>query len=193
MKKTHVMIDIETLGTGFDSVVASIGAVQFNPDTGHVGNGRNWLVSVEDSARLGFKVDCETIDWWKRQPEAARKQLDGEQLVRSVTLELLDWLNKLCDKDDLIVWGNGPTFDLAILRNLFEQMDYDLPWHYWNERCVRTQVEVGRLLGIDPKKTLEFDGVQHVALDDAKHQARYVSVIWQQVSGLVVGSVEEVA
>jgi inhibitor of KinA sporulation pathway (predicted exonuclease) len=41
-------------------------------------------------------------------------------------------------------------------------------------------VDIGRQLrGANPKKDLPFEGVQHNALDDAKHQAKYVSAIWQ--------------
>jgi inhibitor of KinA sporulation pathway (predicted exonuclease) len=32
-------------------------------------------------------------------------------------------------------------------------------------------------MGIDPKHTLEFEGTPHMALDDAKHQIRYVTEI----------------
>jgi len=176
----HVMIDIEALGTGVDSVIASIGAVQFNPKTGHVSDkGFEVLLSVEDGCKLGFKMDCDTVEWWQGKSDEARKQLDGDVLVRSGILQLMSWLNGLCPKGDLQVWGNGPGFDLALLGYHFERMDYDLPWEFWNERCVRTMVEIGRANGIDPKKTIEFVGVEHSALDDAKHQARYVSEIWQ--------------
>ncbi|WEJ62168.1 3'-5' exonuclease [Thiomicrorhabdus lithotrophica] len=182
---THVMIDIETLGTGVDSVIASIGAVQFNPKTGHVAkNGFEALLSVEDGCKLGFKMDCDTVAWWQGQSDEARKQLDGDVLVRSAILQFMAWLNGLCDKDDLRVWGNGPTFDLALLIYHFDRMDYELPWGFRGERCVRTLVELGRANDIDPKKTIEFVGVKHSALDDAKHQAKYVSAIWQAL-GLV--------
>ena len=33
----HVMVDIETLGTGPDAVIKSLGAVDFDPQTGEIG------------------------------------------------------------------------------------------------------------------------------------------------------------
>ncbi|EMP5336427.1 3'-5' exoribonuclease, partial [Citrobacter freundii] len=47
---------------------------------------------------------------------------------------------------------------------------------------VRTVVEMGKVIGIDPKRDMPFDGTRHSALDDAIHQAKYVSSIWQKLT-----------
>ncbi|MNR25883.1 hypothetical protein D3C85_1430560 [compost metagenome] len=48
---------------------------------------------------------------------------------------------------------------------------------------MRTVVDMGRdLLGFNPKKEMPFEGVAHTALADAKHQARYVSAIYQRLA-----------
>lgn len=185
-KKKHFMIDIETLGTGLDSIIACIAVVPFNPETGHVGKGVEWRLSVDDGAKLGFKMDCDTVAWWEKQSDAAREQLDGELLVRSAILSVMDWFGKRGDKDLICVWGNGAKFDLGLLTMHFERLDYghELPWNYDNELDVRTLVRLGRAVGYDPKNTMDFEGVRHSALDDAKHQAKYVSLLWQKL-GLI--------
>ncbi len=179
-----VMVDIETLGTGFDSVVASIGAIGFDLKTGVFGAEFERLICIDSSVAAGLKMDCDTVAWWAKQSEDAQKQLDGSAHARRSIVELWHWFHCLGEKRKVVVFGNGPTFDLAILRYHFEYFGFELPWHFWNERCVRTEVDMGRAVGIDPKKTLPFVGVPHSALDDAKHQAQYVSVIHQHVIGL---------
>ena len=36
-------------------------------------------------------------------------------------------------------------------------------------------------LGFDPKKDMPFTGTRHNALDDSKHQAKYVSAIYKRI------------
>ena len=82
------------------------------------------------------------------------------------------------------MWGNGAGFDNVILRSAYVACGLIVPWKHWNDRDVRTIVDLGRtLLGFNPKKEMPFEGVRHCALDDAKHQARYVSAIIQQLAG----------
>lgn len=84
------------------------------------------------------------------------------------------------------VWGNGDGFDCTIMANAYEAVRKVHFIGYWNgfqDRDVRTVVDMGRdLLGFDPKKDMPFEGVAHRALDDAKHQARYVSAIYQALA-----------
>ncbi|EPG3512343.1 3'-5' exonuclease, partial [Klebsiella pneumoniae] len=49
------------------------------------------------------------------------------------------------------------------------------------DRDVRTIVELGRAIGINPRRDIPFEGDRHNALADAKHQAKYVSAIWQRL------------
>ena len=84
------------------------------------------------------------------------------------------------------MWGNGAGFDNVIMRSAYQATNLVEPWLHWNDRDVRTIVDLGRtLLGFDPKKELPFEGVRHSALADAKHQARYVSAIYQRLAGQV--------
>ncbi|HHB9818735.1 TPA: 3'-5' exonuclease, partial [Salmonella enterica] len=79
------------------------------------------------------------------------------------------------------VWGNGATFDNVILRGAYERAGKICPWPFWNDHDVRTLVTLGRSIGFDPKKDMPFIGEQHNALADARHQAKYVSAIWQKL------------
>ncbi|EAW9850355.1 3'-5' exoribonuclease, partial [Salmonella enterica subsp. enterica serovar Kentucky] len=37
-------------------------------------------------------------------------------------------------------------------------------------------------IGFDPKRDMPFEGTRHNALDDAIHQAKYVSAIWKKLA-----------
>lgn len=184
----HVMIDIETLGTSTDAPLAAIGAVFFEPSTGCTGARFYIRVDFANDMLNGAKPDAETIKWWLKQPSEARAELLSDESVSiwEAMSAFSDFLAENAipdDPDQLIVWGNSPSFDCAILRAAFIRADNDAtPWKYWNERDVRTLVDLGRVAGIDPKHTTPFEGSRHHALDDAFHQATYVSEIWQRLT-----------
>lgn len=79
-------------------------------------------------------------------------------------------------------WGNGASFDCVILRNSYSLTGQPVPWQWWNDRDVRTIVELGKVIGFDPKRDMPFKGTRHNALDDAIHQAKYVSAIWKKLA-----------
>ncbi|EIY5129297.1 3'-5' exoribonuclease [Klebsiella variicola] len=72
-------------------------------------------------------------------------------------------------------------FDNSILRSSYDCIAEDYPWEYWNDRDVRTMVELGQAISFDPKTTIPFEGSRHNTLADPIHQARYVSAIWQRI------------
>lgn len=96
--------------------------------------------------------------------------------------ELNHFINRHADNTKYLkVWGNGATFDNVILRGAYERAGQICPWAYWNDHDVRTIVTLGRSIGFDPKMDMPFDGERHNALADARHQAKYVSAIWQKL------------
>jgi exodeoxyribonuclease VIII len=80
------------------------------------------------------------------------------------------------------VWGNGATFDNVILRNSYSRTGINCPWKFTNDRDVRTIVALGKAVGCEPRHQIPFDGDAHNALADARHQAKYVSAIWQRLT-----------
>ena len=75
--------------------------------------------------------------------------------------------------------GNGATFDNAILPPSYERLDIPCPWHYSNDRDVRTIVEMGKITDFNARSVIPFEGVRHNALDDALHRAKYVTATIQ--------------
>ncbi|MEN3158250.1 3'-5' exonuclease [Alkalimonas sp. NCh-2] len=185
----NLMIDIETLGTGKNAVIISLGAVFFCPETGNLGAGFYQTITRGSCELYGLEADEDTVRWWSEQSAEARAVLtcpDAGDLDDTLR-EFAGWLWESTEEgSDIHVWGNGPSFDNAILANAYNRCNVKLPWKFRHERCVRTIVALGReLLGIDPKKTIERKGTHHHALADAEHQALYVSAVYQALKAKV--------
>jgi len=74
-----------------------------------------------------------------------------------------------------VVWGNGASFDNAILANAYHKTHLDLPWQYYNNRCYRT------IKNCYPNIKLSRAGTLHKALDDAKSQAMHLIEIFKNI------------
>ncbi|MGJ0580770.1 3'-5' exonuclease [Xenorhabdus bovienii] len=181
----NLMLDLETMGTATDSAIISIGAVFFNPATGELGSSFYSPVDLTSSMQSGGAVDGDTIRWWLRQDSEARVAIavDGLPSITEVLFELEEFVNKNTkyNTHGLKVWGNGASFDNVILRSAYDREKIKPLWRWNNDRDVRTIVELGRAIGFDPKYNMPFEGSRHNALDDAIHQAKYVSIIWQKL------------
>ena len=169
-----------------NAAVVSIGAVVFDPDTGLLADEFYRVIDMEDALKYGLS-DEETLEWWDSQREEAKAiflpeagAIEFEQALGEFSVWVMNM--QLTHGGPAKMWSNGAGFDLVILRNGYASADLPCPWNFWNEFDVRTIVELGRQkLGVNPKKDMPFDGTTHNALADAKHQAGYVSVIWQML------------
>ena len=178
----HLMIDLETMGNKPNAAIMSIGAVFFEPATGDTGNKFYSNVLLESETELGASLDAGTIMWWLMQSGEARAAIaSASRPIANVLADLSLFVSECQTSSSVQVWGNGATFDNVILRSAYQRTQLTAFWPFWNDRDVRTMVEMGRQLGIDPKRDMPFSGDRHNALDDAIHQAQYVSVIWQKL------------
>ncbi|WP_423244247.1 3'-5' exoribonuclease domain-containing protein [Citrobacter braakii] len=183
---THLMVDLETMGSGPDAPIVSIGAVYFDPSTGNTGAEFYQVVSLESSMSFGMKPDASTIQWWLKQSSEARSAiLVDEAMGLRETLELLaDFIaeNAANGSHTVQLWGNGCSFDNVILRRAYALAETPFAVPFWNDRDVRTMVELGKSVGINPRFDIPFEGDMHNALSDARHQVKYVSAIWQRLT-----------
>ena len=183
---THLMVDMETMGNSPDAPIVSIGAVFFDPSTGNTGAEFYQVVSLESSMSFGMKPDASTIQWWLKQSSEARSAiLVDEAMGLLETLELLaDFIaeNAANGSHTVQLWGNGCSFDNVILRRAYALTDTPFAVPFWNDRDVRTMVELGKSVGINPRYDIPFEGDMHNALSDARHQVKYVSAIWQRLT-----------
>ena len=166
----HIMIDIETLGTGLDATVLSVGACTMERIPGLR---RTFHVRL-DWKRQGRDIDPGTVAWWMEQSAEARAKVfaDGtDQLSAIASREaFLDYVSSVGGRKGLRVWCHGATFDAPILENLWGSA----PWTFWNVRCTRTLYE---LAGVAPVRGDDH----HDALADAMAQT---DAVWHALDKL---------
>jgi hypothetical protein len=138
-----------------------------------------------DWGRKG-EMSGETVAWWLGQPKEAQQRLldlcgKGSSLPE-VLLAFQRWVEhasrRLADAVadghctvDVLLWGNGATFDNVVLRNAFLSCGLPPFWSFRSDRCYRTMVNF-----LDPKgkrRPLDNEG-KHDALSDAKWQSEYL-------------------
>ncbi|EFL7026733.1 3'-5' exoribonuclease [Escherichia coli] len=175
----HLSVDLETMGTNPDAPINSIGGKFFDPATGEMGPEFSKAIDLETSGGI---IDRKTIKWWVKRSREAQSAIFTDEISLDVALRLfIEFIEKNSGGCFVQVWGNGANFDNVILRRSYERQGIPCPWLYYNDRDVRTIVELGNAIGFDVRMAIPFEGVPHNALDDARHQAKQVSAIWQRL------------
>lgn len=174
MTTTHIMLDIETLGTRPGCVIASIGACTFDPETGAVARQTFYdVIDIPDAVAAGLVIEPGTVLWWMRQDDVSRAEIT-RQGGRSTLIDALSsfsaWFSEVGATESTQVWANGASFDFPILEAGYRAAGLTAPWAYWQQRCFRT---ARKLL---PVFETRMQGTKHNALDDAKHQAELLVV-----------------
>jgi len=125
---THYIIDLETMGKGSNAAIAAIGCVEIIGGTFSREIYRR--VELSNSMSAGGITDADTIQWWLRQSAAARAEVDGTQpaeLLFNVLGELRVFMTSMAHAHEILVWGNGATFDNVILSNAYAAYGMERP------------------------------------------------------------------
>jgi hypothetical protein len=186
-----LMLDIETLGTSHRSAVVSIGAVLFRLDT------TDDLETIKDPERCFYAVldtddqlargritDSDTLDWWAEQsPEAQAVLRAPVEDVDSVLRRFMEFCRGIRR-----VWGNGNTFDNAIIRDLCDTYGAEYPVFYSQDLDFRTLKYLWRILTKWKRKNIEVRvGTHHNALADAQSQVLQAQEMYREVKGTRYG------
>ena len=176
----HVMIDTETLGRTPGSVIRSVAAVEFDPETGETGRQKVWKIDLTDSIRYGFKVEASTLKWWLVQSEEARRDfVNGpETLLQDFMEDFVDFLALVNDGDDFTLWCLQLDFDVALLRSYYSWYNLNvhgcdervLPWNFRKVRDVRPYMDALSAAELLPPKVAD----RHTPMGDCLAQVNYV-------------------
>ncbi|MCZ7840093.1 3'-5' exoribonuclease [Leclercia adecarboxylata] len=184
----HLMVDLETMGKKPGAPIVSIGAVFFDPSSGKTGAEFYQVINLELSMSFGARPDASTILWWLKQSPEARSAIvvdDAIGLLEALEQFLVFIAENAANGSKTVqLWGNGSSFDCSLLEAAFELADTPFPIPHWNYRDVRTVVELGKAVGLNSRYDIPFEGDQHNALADARHQVKYVSAIWQRLTAI---------
>lgn len=183
----HIMIDLETMGTNPSAAIISIGLVVFKTtDTldPEFLDELKLLVSLASSVANGGIIDPNTVmGWMQPEQEAARASLLGKRCMFGSIGSALNDVSHLIRHYSAIkplplIWGNGAGFDNVILASAYRNAGLTVPWGHRRDRCFRTLKTLKpEYAALEP----EFQGVKHSALADAKHQARWLNRILQEI------------
>lgn len=194
MTGTHTMLDLETMGTGVDAAVLSIGAVRFPVDGPDVeppslasrDNAARFHthVTLESSLAHGLKIDPGTLFWWLKQSEEARSALvrgqDGADTLGGALADFQRWMGLAPVAG---IWCHGATFDVPILGHAYSRWGGAAPWDFRAVRDTRTLFDVYEALTGSPPPWPD-NPVKHSALWDAWAQAVAVQRCWRRLSPL---------
>ena len=179
----NVMLDLETFGTSSNAVITSIGAVQFDPVTGKMGDTYYNNVELTDQVSRGRSIEGRTVLWWLGQSDDARRALYAPEKpavgVEQALVELMNFWPK-----NGRIWSHA-TFDAVILRGLYDDYRMVAPWHFRDVVDIRTLnalVKGSKIPHERPWEKVERHGTSHNALDDAIHQVQYCSLMWQHLT-----------
>lgn len=174
-------IDCETLSTHPNAAVVSIGVVNFDRDTGKIGESLHILINVDDAIKHGH-VSGSTMSWWIAQGGDARslfdKKHDAERTnCHGALCRLKGFIAKHSDRPR--VWGNGSIADITWLDSLFNSAGAGMkaPWEFWDVRDMRTTMDDADL----DMKSIPREGTHHNAVDDALHQAKLISMARRKI------------
>lgn len=127
-------------------------------------------IQMDEQLRWGRTIGGSTLLFWFQQSEKARiaATMAPVQVAKALAL-FQEFVQKIGSKTQL--WANGQDFDLGILGNLYDTFQIKRPWEYNAGRDMRT------LIDVFGKPDIKFEGEQHDALADARHQAQIIQTL----------------
>lgn len=182
MAADFLIFDFETLSSkASEAPIISMGAIAGNwkdMDTIETlresGFYRN-VDAIEQISKYGLKTTKETLAWWEKQGENAKKVLQAKD---KVSLEqCMNDFAKWCTErkvthQNTMVYIRAPHFDFTIYENLLDKLDIIYrPFSHWKVRDTRTFVDIayGQTNGYIPGFKASMDSLgltEHNALDD---------------------------
>jgi len=163
----NIMLDLETMGTGYNSAIIAIGAVKFDINNG-ITDKFYKVVDLNSCIKKGFDIDADNVYWWLRQSDQAKGELSKNLIhIKDALIQFKGWIGK----GNLQIWGNGSDFDNVILTNAFRKYGVTSPWPHYSNRCYRT------IRYSYPSLEIPNVGISHKAIDDAEYQANYLIIL----------------
>lgn len=184
----YVMIDIETLDTRDSAIVLSVATCAFN-DTNlqtynELKDSSNIYYAefnINEQEQCGRTIGLNTLEWWLKQPNFKLKSKDSKSFALPTTY----FLNNLTQFIEINgvdgIWSNGPSFDMIILKSLYQSFNIEFRMDYRKWLDFRTIKKINELVNI-PK--INFIGNKHDAIDDAVNQALFVNNTLMHIKSL---------
>lgn len=172
--RNALMVDLETMDTGHNAAILTIGACMFDPlgaDTEESLRETSFyrVISLKDNTNNGRSIGADTVMWWLGQSQEAQTALleASQDSLRGALSAFYNWIATWAPKPTN-VWAKDPDFDVSILQDAFNSLNILWPFAFYEARSVRTCIEDAYPCGEPPRIGV---GTAHNALDDAIRQA----------------------
>lgn len=212
-----ITFDLETCALCPTAAVMSIGAVAWDRnqvdtpfyEEGSMNNA-DYLylrhIDLRSQFVNGFTFDQDTANWWASRSKEAKLAVTAPDIqpcdsVENVVVDFFQWIKEIANGDEICLWSQGSDFDIAILRNICQKFQIDIPVSYKNFRDHRTFfLEGARIIldaalqPYDPSRAYslvepyEGEGVAHDPIFDCK---RSIYSTWQMMKHLKCLNIEK--
>lgn len=174
-RTSHIMVDLETLGTDPDAAVVAIGAVKFNK--------KRIIDEFEayippGSARVFGRSSEDTERWWSQQADHVRNKVLGGNEPPGHACERF---SEFCKGVEGQIWAKPVHFDLPILRHFYKQLGLEFPFHFRREKDAATMIFTAKEHGVKFGDLLDLEN-KHDPLADARVQANMMIRVWDRLN-----------
>jgi len=183
---TNIMLDLEITDiTSPDPAIIELAAVHFDLSTGEELDHISMPVNLQSCLDHGLKKGTLTLNWLRHHiPQTLETRRSCSTSLPQALSKLTQFVNT-CHKStqakfpssfvEPMIWGNGVVADNVWIRSAYKACKMQRPWKDFGDMCVRTFVKQGTLImGVNRARTTPRTGVLHKALDDCKHQIKYI-------------------
>jgi hypothetical protein len=171
--KKHILLDIEALGLRPGSAIIEIGAVEFIPETGFLGEQFEMLINPTPP----FTADLATLEWHRQKETWPRPFGEDGEAISTALAMFNHWLSELGEIEAFWAWG--ATYDFPLLTAAYDFAGCQPPWKYYQQRCARTIWQTA--FGVDRK----HEPRPHRAIEDAVAGATDLIAALQALTGKV--------
>lgn len=173
------MLDIETLGISYNSVVTQVALIEFDIhkhfDVNDDINIYYTNIDIQEQINKGSVINGDTIKWWlTNNPDVLKSTLNDSKTIIESTKDISQFINNVCDKNDLNIWSHA-SFDIPILNNLLK-LGNQSPVYY---RAVRDLRTINML--VDPEMKLGYPKNDHNAVKDCLNQIEYYVNLFNKI------------
>lgn len=149
MKHIDITFDFETVSTAPDAAPMQLAAIVWNRDTKLDSPFTDDAFQVGIDLRTcvveGFSFDQDTVDWWSRQHNTAKRCVTEEECygVDTAFQQFCEWIAQMKQKygaDTVCLWCQGQDFDFPILKTIARKFGLKMPVHQHYFRDCRTFV-----------------------------------------------------
>lgn len=179
---THIMLDLESLGTRINPVIAQISAVEFDIATGETFKVFNEFIDTNSCRRIGLTEDKSTLEFWMLpENKDAFDMVFRNQKPKIRIEEALHSFTEFTKGKPVFLWGNGIRCDNVWILSAYKALSIPDPVKYNEDLDFRTLYWLASQKTGKKYKDMVFDGVRHNAVDDCKHQIKIACEMYKDL------------